>query len=62
MTGNLAGFAPDPDLIFEVCDREMLQVLHKLQEVDGLALGGSAGINVAGAMHVARRWDLVILW
>ena len=54
VTGNLSDFAPDPDLIFEVCDREMLQVLHRLQEVDGLALGGSAGINVAGAMHVAR--------
>ena len=29
-------------------------MLHDLQQDEGLALGGSAGINVAGAMRVAR--------
>jgi hypothetical protein len=33
---------------------EMLPILHKLQSEEGLAIGGSAGINVAGAMRVAE--------
>ena len=32
----------------------MLPILHKLQSEEGLAIGGSAGINVAGAMRVAE--------
>ena len=42
------------DLIFEIPDDEMLPVLQKLQSEEGLAVGGSAGINVAGAMRVAQ--------
>lgn len=53
ITGNLEGFVPD--LAFEISDREMLPVLHALQAEEGLALGGSAGINVCGAMAVARH-------
>lgn len=52
--GNMVGFRPDPDLIFEISDAEMLPVLHKLQSEEGLAVGGSAGINVTGAMRVAE--------
>ena len=56
----MADFASDPDLIFEVGDREMLQVLHRLQEVNGFALGGCAGIDMAGAMHIAHTVVMVL--
>ena len=52
--GNMVGFKPDEDLVFEISDTEMLPVLQKLQSEEGLAVGGSAGINVAGAMRVAE--------
>ena len=50
---------------FEVGDREMLQVLHRLQEVNGFALGGCAGIDMAGidmagAMHIAHTVVMVL--
>ena len=54
VTGNMAGFRPDEDLIFEVPDAEMLPVLQRMQADEGICLGGSAGVNVAGAMRVAR--------
>ena len=50
----MVGFKPDEDLVFEISDAEMLPVLQKLQSEEGLAIGGSAGINVAGAMRVAE--------
>ena len=50
----MVGFKPDDGLTFEIPDAEMLHVLQKLQSEDGLAVGGSAGINVAGAMRVAQ--------
>ena len=53
VTGNLAGFAPDAAL--EVSDGEMLDAIVMLHGADGLAVGTSAGINVAGAMRVARE-------
>ena len=43
-----------PDLCFEIPDEEWLPVLFDVQRRDGLALGSSAGVNVAGAMRVAR--------
>lgn len=46
ITGNMEGFRPD--YCFEIPDEEMLPVLHDIQKYDGLAVGGSAGINVAG--------------
>jgi len=46
MTGNMEGFFPD--YCFEISDEVMLPILHDVQKYDGLAIGGSAGINVAG--------------
>ena len=43
------------DFFMEVTDDEMLPVLHKLQAEEGIGIGGSAGINVVGAMKVAER-------
>jgi len=44
-----------PDMLFEIHDEDMLPILFDLQRSDGLALGGSAGTNVAGAMKVAME-------
>ena len=51
-TKNLEGFAPDGQ--FQITDEEMLPVLFRLVEDEGLVLGGSTGINVCGAIRLAR--------
>ncbi len=51
-TENLAGFAPDGQ--FQISDAEMLPVLFDLVTEEGLVLGGSTGINVCGAIRLAR--------
>lgn len=43
------------DLAFRVADEEALPVLFDLLSGEGLCLGGSSGINVAGAMQLARH-------
>jgi cysteine synthase len=53
ITGNLEG-APIDDA-FQVPDEEALPVLFALLREEGLCLGGSSGINVAGAMRLARQ-------
>ena len=53
LTGNMAGFTPDD--AFEVHDREALQACFDLMELEGLAVGSSSAINIAGAMQVARK-------
>lgn len=53
ITGNLAGFVPD--LSFRVPDREALGHVFQLVRQEGLSLGGSSGINVAGAVRLARE-------
>ena len=51
-TKNLAGFKPDGQ--FQITDAEMLPVLFSLVRDEGLVLGGSTGINVCGAIRLAR--------
>jgi cysteine synthase A len=52
ITGNLAE-API-DEAFQIPDEEMLGVCYDLLQHEGLLLGGSSGINVAGAIRLAR--------
>jgi cysteine synthase A len=52
VTGNLEG-APIDDA-YEVPDEEALPILFDLLEHEGLCMGGSTGINVAGAIRMAR--------
>jgi cysteine synthase A len=52
-TGNLVGFAPDGQ--YQITDKEMLPVLFDLVTEEGLVLGGSTGINVCGAIRLARE-------
>ena len=53
ITANLEG-APVDDAV-QVRDEEALPVVFDLVRDEGLVLGGSSGINVAGAMKVARE-------
>jgi cysteine synthase A len=42
------------DLAFRIPDEEALPIIFDLVEHEGLCLGGSSGINVAGAIRLAR--------
>ncbi|SNS40411.1 cysteine synthase A [Tropicimonas sediminicola] len=53
ITANLEGF--QPDMAYQIPDAEALPVVFDLLENEGLCLGGSSGINVAGAMRMAQE-------
>ncbi len=53
ITGNLEGFMPDH--AYRIEDAEFLPILFDLVRDEGLSLGGSAGVNVAGAVRLARE-------
>ena len=53
ITANLEG--AQIDLAFRVSDEEALPIVFDLAEHEGLLLGGSSGINVAGAIRLARE-------
>ncbi|NNE53256.1 MAG: cysteine synthase A [Sulfitobacter sp.] len=52
ITKNLEGFRPDYS--YNISDKEALPIVFDLLEHEGLCLGASSGINVAGAMRLAR--------
>lgn len=52
ITANLEGFTPD--YAYQIPDSEALDIVFDLVENEGLCLGGSSGINIAGAMRLAR--------
>jgi len=43
------------DVSFQIPDSEAIPIVFDLLEYEGLCLGGSSGINVAGAMRLARQ-------
>ena len=43
------------DLAYQIPDEEALPIVYDLAEHEGLLLGGSSGINVAGAIRLARE-------
>lgn len=53
VTANLEGF--EPDLAWRIPDAEALPHIYQLAAEEGLVLGGSSGINVAGAVRMARE-------
>jgi len=53
VTGNIEG-APIDDA-YQIPDEEALPILFDLLSEEGLCLGGSSGINVAGAIRLARE-------
>ena len=52
ITANLEGL--DVDYAYNIPDAEALPVMYDLLEEEGLCLGGSSGINIAGAVRLAR--------
>jgi cysteine synthase A len=53
VTGNLEGARIDD--AFKIPDTEMLPICFDLLREEGLLLGGSSGINVAGAIRLAKQ-------
>ncbi|MFP4518925.1 MAG: cysteine synthase A [Oceanicaulis sp.] len=53
ITRNLEGAQIDE--AFRIPDEEALHILYDLVQEEGLCLGGSAGINIAGAVRMARK-------
>ncbi|KIT15759.1 cysteine synthase A [Jannaschia aquimarina] len=53
ITANLEGFTPD--FACQVSDEEALPIVFDLLSEEGLCLGGSSGVNVGGAIRMARE-------
>ncbi len=53
ITANLEGFKPD--FAYQVPDSEAIPLAFDLLEHEGLCMGGSTGINVAGAIRLAKE-------
>ncbi len=53
VTANLEGFTPD--FAYRVPDAEGLEIMFDLLEHEGLCMGLSTGINVAGAVRMAKE-------
>ena len=52
ITANLEGFRPDYS--YRIPDAEALPIVFDLLQEEGLCMGGSSGINIAGAIRMAR--------
>lgn len=53
ITANLDGFTPD--FSYQVPDADALNIIFDLVQDEGLTLGGSSGINLAGAVKLAEE-------
>jgi cysteine synthase A len=52
ITANLEGFTPDYS--YQIPDGEAVPLIFDLIENEGIAVGGSSGINIAGAIRLAK--------
>lgn len=53
ITKNLEGFRPD--FACRISDDEALRIVFQLVEEEGLVMGSSTGVNVAGAIRLAKE-------
>ena len=53
ITANLEGFTPD--FVCQVSDEEALPIVFDLLRDEGICMGGSTGINIAGAIRLANE-------
>ncbi len=53
ITANLEGL--EVDFPYRISDNEALPIVFDLMEQEGLVLGGSSGINIAGAVRLAKE-------
>ena len=59
ITKNYEGASLDD--AFQINDTDALNIVFDLLKDDGLCLGSSSGINVAGAIELGKKWDLIKL-
>ncbi|MEJ6401948.1 cysteine synthase A [Yoonia sp. 2307UL14-13] len=52
ITKNLEGLSPD--FSYNISDQEAIPLVYDLLRNEGLCMGGSTGINIAGAIRMAR--------
>jgi cysteine synthase A len=52
ITANLEGLSVD--YAYQIADAEALEIIFDLVQHEGLCMGGSTGVNVAGAIRLAR--------
>jgi cysteine synthase A len=52
VTANLEGLSVDR--AYRISDADMLEAIFELAEHEGMVMGGSTGINIVGAMRLAR--------
>jgi cysteine synthase A len=53
ITANLGGL--EVDHAWQIPDAEALEIIYDLVQHEGMCLGGSSGVNVAGAIRLARE-------
>jgi len=53
ITANLEGV--EVDSAFRISDADALRIIFDLTRNEGMCLGGSSGVNIAGAMELARE-------
>jgi cysteine synthase A len=53
VTANLEGLKVDH--AYQIPDGEALNIIYDLVEHEGLVMGGSTGVNIAGAIRLARE-------
>jgi cysteine synthase A len=53
VTANLEGL--DVDFAYQIPDGEALNIIYDLVLHEGLVMGGSTGVNIAGAIRLARE-------
>ncbi len=53
ITKNLEGLKPD--FCFNISDQEAIPIVFDLLQNEGLCMGGSTGVNIAGAIRMARE-------
>ncbi|MEO1066193.1 MAG: cysteine synthase A [Pseudomonadota bacterium] len=53
ITANLEGFTPD--FAYQISDKEAMPYVYDLIEREGIVLGGSSAINIAGAVNLAKE-------
>jgi cysteine synthase A len=53
VTANLEGL--DVDFAYQIPDSEALEIIFDLVQHEGLVMGGSTGVNIAGAIRLAKE-------
>ena len=53
ITKNIEGL--EVDIPLRISDEDALNAMFKMVETEGLYLGGSAGINIAGAIRMGKE-------